>query len=61
MSQRYKNRRYSFIIYLKSSQFIIAIEKSYKSNIYNNDDTVNLLYKVREFSKISYLKSRNIL
>ena len=41
ISQRYKNRRYSFITYLKSSQFIIVIEKNYKNDIYNNDDIIS--------------------
>ena len=27
--------------YLKSSSFIIIIEKSYKNNIYNNDDIIS--------------------
>ena len=41
MSQRYKNRKCLFIIYLESSQSIIAIGENYKDNIYNNDDIIS--------------------
>ena len=38
MFQRYKNRRYLSITYLKSSQFIIAIEENRKDDIYDDND-----------------------
>ena len=41
MSQRYINRKCSFITYLKSSQFITAIEENYENDIYNNDDIIS--------------------
>ena len=41
MFQRYENRKYLFIIYFKSLQFVIVIEENFENDIYNNNDVMS--------------------